>query len=335
MGTLWAVTAYFNPMRFVSRVANYRAFRARLTIPLLTIELGFDGRFDLAPSDADVLVRRSGRDIMWHKELLLNAAIRALPERCTRVAWLDCDIVFADPTWAERAEALLDRHRLVQLFHACHRLGPREAPPSSGAPGRQPDCFSLAHLMENGRLPDDHFRLAGTSSTYRYTPGIAWAAHRAEIQARGLYEALILGSGDRALVSAACGRQRDFVHKLRMNGKQASHYLSWADGVHGWVRGDVTSLPGEVFHLWHGEVDRRRYCGRYEDLQPHGFDPHRDIARDPDGGWVWTCDKPELRRFVRRYFEQRCEDGASDALLPMSPAGQRESWDQDRNRARA
>jgi len=312
MGELWAVTAYFNPLRHAARVANYRVFRERLGLPLLAVELGFDGRFDLADGDAEILLRLAGRDVLWHKELLLNEAIRALPARCSKVAWLDSDIVFCNPGWSAALEDLLDRHRLVQPFTRFHRLEPEEPLPSDGQ--REPDGSSLVHLMREGLLPDSHFRQGGTSSTFRYTPGLAWAARRDEISAVGLYDALILGSGDRALLSAACGRQHDFVVKLGMNERQARHYLAWAGPVAAWAQGDVASLPGDVCHLWHGAIHHRAYCERYERLAEHEFDPAGDIARESGGGWVWASKKPALHAYVLRYFHERHED----ARLPST-----------------
>jgi len=144
MGELWAVTAYFNPLRYATRLANYRMFSERLPVPLLAVELGFDGRFDLDNDAADVVIRRTGRDVLWHKERLLNEAIDALPARC-----------------------------------------------------------------------------------------------------------------DRAFLSAACGRQEDFVVKLGMNARQADHYLAWASPVAAQFAGNVASLDSDVLHLWHGDMRDR------------------------------------------------------------------------------
>jgi hypothetical protein len=55
---LWAITSYFNPAGYRTRLENYRRFRAHLTVPLVTVEASFDGRFELGPADADILVQR-------------------------------------------------------------------------------------------------------------------------------------------------------------------------------------------------------------------------------------------------------------------------------------
>lgn len=47
--SLWAITACFNPQGWARRRANYRVFRRHLGVPLLTVELGYGGRFASVP----------------------------------------------------------------------------------------------------------------------------------------------------------------------------------------------------------------------------------------------------------------------------------------------
>jgi hypothetical protein len=48
-GDFWGITSYFNPAGYVRRRANYRRFRDRLGIPLVTVELSFTERSNSAP----------------------------------------------------------------------------------------------------------------------------------------------------------------------------------------------------------------------------------------------------------------------------------------------
>jgi hypothetical protein len=104
---LWGITSFFNPAGFDSRRANYRTFRSRLNVPLLTVELSFADGFELQPTDAEILLQISGGDVMWQKERLLNLALAALPPDCDLVAWLDCDVIFGSSDWPERARQQL------------------------------------------------------------------------------------------------------------------------------------------------------------------------------------------------------------------------------------
>ena len=53
---LYAITSYFNPAGFQNHLAKYRVFRDHLSVPLITVELSFNGDFALDKTDADHLV---------------------------------------------------------------------------------------------------------------------------------------------------------------------------------------------------------------------------------------------------------------------------------------
>ena len=97
---LWAITSYFNPVGYASRLRNYRIFRANLAPPLAAVELSLNGQFELRRDDAEIVVQIAGGDVLWQKERLLNVALGRLPADCDQVAWLDCDVIFAAQDWA-------------------------------------------------------------------------------------------------------------------------------------------------------------------------------------------------------------------------------------------
>ena len=195
---LWAITAYFNPAHYCRRRHNYREFRRRLSTPLLTVELGYDGRFELGTGDADVLIRVEGRDVMWQKERLLNIGLRALPSECKYVAWLDCDVVFERPDWAEATCLALCERPVIHLFHDVYELGPTEqveAPRGSGTSGRS--------ILAGAGTEEDRGELlrANMRGNHSVHSGLAWAARR-DALADGLYDACVVGSGNRAILCA-------------------------------------------------------------------------------------------------------------------------------------
>lgn len=48
---------------------------------------------------------------------------------------------------------------------------------------------------------------------------------------------------------------------------------------------------------------------RHEKFRAFDFDPSRDIAIDPSGGWRWNTNKPDMHRYVSDYCRTRREDG--------------------------
>jgi hypothetical protein len=68
-------------------------------------------------------------------------------------------------------------------------------------------------------------------------------------------------------------------------------------------------MNGNIYHLWHGEMQDRGYQARHENLARFKFDPFEDIAVDDSGCWRWNTDKPFLHEYVKGYFASRKEDG--------------------------
>jgi hypothetical protein len=309
-GALWAITSYFNPMRYRRRRENYRLFRRRLTLPLVTVELSFDGAFDLRRDEAEILLQLSGGDVMWQKERLLNVALHEVPRECDKVAWLDCDVIFAREDWAERASRSLERCALVQPFSRVCHLGPDwqgSVAPEQECVGRRP---SLAAGVVSGLPAAACFaHPAPEQRPGTYACGLAWAGRRQLMEQHGFFDANIIGGGDRSI---ACGAYGCFEHEVEhhyLNARQRDYYLAWAQPFHEACGGQVAVVDGDLHHLWHGEVASRGLGARQSGLRRFHFDPYEDIAVDASGCWRWSSDKPEMHRYVRDYFASRREDG--------------------------
>lgn len=303
-GRLWAITSFFNPAGYRQRLINYRRFRAALTVPLATIELGFNGHFELQTHDADKLLRVTDGDIMWQKERLLNILVTQLPPDCEYVAWIDSDVLFQDPQWPQQAIEHLATAPLVQLFSKVRYLERDESNiaatlcvPSMAAEVLEGSSASAVI----GRVMD---RSGGAPSG-----GMAWAARRKLLQDNGFYDGCVIGGGDTALVCAAYGVPEVVMELHHMNAMQRVRYSRWADRFHIDVKASVSALAGEIHHMWHGDLDDRRARLRHTDLLPHDFDPHHDIRLGADGPLRWATDKVDLHNLLRDYFRNRREDG--------------------------
>jgi hypothetical protein len=318
---VWAIACYFNPAGYQRRIENYRLFRERLAVPLVTVELAFDGRFELGRGDADVLVQISGGSILWQKERLLNLALREVPGGCERVAWLDTDVIFENDEWVERASRALDEFALIHLFRDRHDLTPHEGRgrlPRADAP---PTSQSVVCKIGAGETIRGDLFVAKALLEQQCTLGLAWASRRDILETHGLYDACILGGGDRAIVCAALGEFAHGEHACLMGPRRAAHYRAWARLYFAAVRRRVSHIEGRLFHLWHGDLNDRRYDARHRALEDHGFDPFTDVALDHNGCWRWSSDKPKLHDVVKRYFESRNEDSERVGEETQRPGG--------------
>lgn len=291
-GELWCLTSIFNPAGYRSLLSNYRRFRSALQAPLAAVELSFDGGWELAEDDADLLLRIADGDVMWQKERLINILVAKLPPECEYVAWIDADVLLLDPEWSQRAVDALAYAPLVQLFSTARHLQQDGMVPPSSLP-------SAAAVALEGRTPFQP----------RIKHGMAWAARRELLERHGLYDSCVIGGGDTALLGAALGVPEVVADEKLMSAAQRDHYSCWAADFHADVSGRVGVLPGEIHHLWHGDLRDRRYDRRHEDLAQHDFDPGSDIRPGAEGAWRWASDKPALHALLRNYFHSRRADG--------------------------
>jgi hypothetical protein len=304
------VAAYFNPIGFRRRLANYRVFRRNLPIPLVTVELAHSAsRFELRPEDADILIQVTGEDCLWQKERLLNLALAGLPSGCDRVAWLDCDLVLPGSRWEHAVNTALDDLPLAQAFSRFHELGP-EASASALSPtlavgsGRAVAC----RLASGDPIEEVFASGLGNRLRRGHSVGLAWAARRELLDQHRFYDACIVGGGDKAMVCAALGRY-EYMASLEANERQMEHYFRWARPFFADVAGRIGYAEAEVYHLWHGELRLRRHRDRHRQFRRFAFDPFVDIALDTRGAWRWNSDKPEMHAYVKDYLASRREDG--------------------------
>lgn len=308
---LAVVTAYYNPAGFRSRRRNYACFAKALKqsgIPLVTVECAFgDQPYDL-PESVDV-VRVRSKSVLWQKERLLNLAIRWLPPTCRYVAWLDSDLLFTNQNWARDTVDLLQEVELVQVFETCNRL-----PQDTDVGGQRCRSFASVVTENPAALQAERFEEHGHT-------GYGWAASRALLETHGLYEHAIAGSADHYMAHAALGDLDSACIERMMRGSAllVEHFRDWAKPFHGSVRGRLRAVPGEVLHLWHGDLENRRYFLRHLELADLKFNPYTDLIARPGRPLELAGDRPELAEWFQSYFASRQEDG-------VVPARQESAW---------
>jgi hypothetical protein len=308
-GGLWAITSYFNPLGYRRRRENYKVFRERLGVPLVAVELARDRDFDLGEGDADILIQLRDGDILFQKERLLNIALAAVPPACTRFAWIDCDVVFGNRGWAEQAVRLLDGGvPMVHLFSHVHYMPPDLPAVDIGVAASRLRRTSIAFAEISGADMLAGFEEANHQPYGDHAPGLAWAGRRDLFAAHGFYDACIIGGGDRALVSARFGYFDYVARRHRMNDRERAYYLDWAEPFHDAVGKAIACVEGDLFHLWHGALENRRFRERHRGLSAFDYDPHVDLTVGSGGAWRWNSDKPAMHAYVRDHFVRRRED---------------------------
>ncbi len=305
---LGVVTSYFNPCGFRGRLENFERFVEpirRAGIPLVIVEAHFVDQDDRAtlPARHEAL-RVEARDVMWQKERLLDLGAAWLPASCTKVAWLDADVIFENEDWAGATSERLETAFVVQPFATAVRLSRGTLEPREGDDVFESFASMFVHRPEE--LAHGKYDLHGHT-------GFAWAARRDLIARHGLYDACIGGSADHMMAHAFAGdlQSRCINRMVGNGGRHLAHFRRWTRKVHDEVQGRLTYVPGRLLHLWHGTIENRRYAQRNKELRELGFDPDRDIRIGNTGCWEWSSERPDLHAWARRYFVERKEDDDS------------------------
>lgn len=329
----WAITAYFNIAGWSSRLENYHLFRQALNIPLLTLEWNPYGDFQLGKTDADRLVQLTGGDLMWQKERLLNYALAALPDHVKYVAWLDCDVMFVEPQWSDKARSVLQDRPFIQPFRdiyyfdeeSTHMLAKRDHRPLHEIiehvdPPMRHSFVSLYEQLGEEVVAKDlaiRFKQQKPFETYnvmlRPAYGHAWAARVETLRQTGLYDRCVLGGGDLFFCYGLIGKANALVENHLEIGWDyytgGDSYQRWSKEASSSCHGMLASTNSTLVHLFHGELGNRQYKSRIDGLASFKLDLDRDLMAQDGGPWSWARQRDELNAYFTQYMQRRKEDG--------------------------
>lgn len=308
MSPLHVVAVISNPLRFASRIRLYRDFAKRVREAgaiLHTVELAYGRRpFELADCEhAHHIYQYRSHEELWHKESLIQVGIQRLALNYPDweyVAWVDADVHFTRPDWAQETVHELQHYKVVQMWTDALDLGPQH----------QVLHKHTGYIYAWHTNPECKPAYGGGGLVYH--PGYAWAARRDALEAvGGLIDYAILGSGDTHMAGAFTGCVERTFHKgMSAHYRHALQHYQRLCERH--IRRKVGYVQTSLVHHWHGPKAARGYNTRWQVLSENNYSPYTDIIRGPDGVVRLTSEKPGLRDGIMRYFRTRRED--SDSL---------------------
>jgi hypothetical protein len=306
----YAITSYFNAAHTKERLSNYRIFKKNLALPLITVEWASDGIFELNQSDADLLIQIKEGDLMWQKERLLNIAIDNLPASSDYVAWLDCDIVFNDPSWHLKARDLLNRYDFIQLFDKVNYL-PKM--PASIFPiinyetiKYEHEVYSTTKIIEAGGnlFGGDINQWGKLKLNLNGNPGMAFASRVSTIKKHHFYDKNIVGAGDLILIACLFNRIDELFENRELSSAHKSDIKKWASKI--WQENyKVSFLPGQLYHLWHGNLKNRNYATRWKILSSHKYDPLKSLTINSSHTWSWKKVSAIFIKDIQQYMKNK------------------------------
>jgi hypothetical protein len=308
-----------NPVGYKSRVRLYKEFAEYMSkfpnVVLWTVEGIYPGsKFEVTIEGHPHHHRVELVDELWHKENLLNVLVDRklsvdVPD-WENVAWIDADVMFARPDWAQATLDKLREHPVVQMFSECMDLNSH--------------CETIGSGMDSGVMGGairkwHHNAMKPTDGDTRFAGhyGYAWAATRQAWDTMGgLLEVSVIGSADYLMVHGLLGDMRHCINPKYTQGYKTA-CLEW--GVR--ARMAVAHQPvgyvrGLLMHHWHGPKNKRGYSDRQRILDQHRYDPKRDLVYQRNGALRWFVENPEhstaLHEEMQRYFRSRDEDALSN-----------------------
>lgn len=295
---------FFNPAPFKRILKNILYLIEVLKekhIPYYVVECTFKKSKPQIP-DATLVVNSDS--YMFYKEQLLNKLEPLVPQRYTKLIFLDGDVLFDTPDWIDQTSASLEKNDMVQPFNeACWltpdntRIRSKKMSYASAIVTKQPITMRTMH---------------------NYHPGFAWGIKREMFhKIGGFFPRSIIGGGDVAFILNFFPIEvTDEIFFKAINGSFGKFIIdAWREYNKKFkqINPKLGFLYGRALHLFHGVKENRQYVTRYEDVSKViKGDWDDEITTNPDG--LFEFKTPAVSNTVLKYFKGRNED------IPISRA---------------
>lgn len=308
---LTVVSPFNNPMRWSSRLENFRRFENSMVasgVNLRSVELAYGDRpFVLPDREGVTRLRFRTRDVMWHKENLGNLGFAAGPWEYG--AFIDGDFQFVDPNWASETVHALQIYPIVQISSELVSLGPH------GEHIGKSSSVMAIYYQERGYnrpLAPSSYGVVSPGKvsfkTHGY-PGGAWAYRREAFDLiGGLLDRCITGSADHNMAMGLLDVELISGERTGLSVPYDKYIQIWGARARRQINGDVGLVPGLALHYWHGKTSSRFYGQRPLIIKRNNYDPWEDVHYDTQGVLRLSGNKPNLRDDLRAYFTIRNED---------------------------
>lgn len=194
--------------------------------------------------------------------------------------------------------------KFSQPFEYCVHLSKDETKPS----------FDLSDVLKKNRLtPNDVNKRVRRSFCANYSDsslwksevyndhgyvGFAWDARRSVLEQVPLYDKALVVGADHVIVHAAAGQiAHHCITKSFTDDIESIN--EWSQRFYDVVQGEIGYVKGNIYHIWHGDIEKREYLKRVREFTGKSRDI---IERDEHGLYVANNGEDV---YVRDYFRNR------------------------------
>lgn len=301
------ISCYFNPEKSPYRLKAFNEFYGRIKhMNHRIIECVIGNSSPDLPENENI-ERVYTQNLLWHKEALLNSLIALLPEKYKYVFWIDADVIFTNLDWLVEGVEQLKTKTIIQPFEYCVHLDRDQLEPS----------FSMKKLtidILKGLVPNQYNSKVWRSFSANYNSGtslwkdsnynrhghvgFAWGSRRELLQATYLFDKALIGGADHIMAHAAAG-QIDHVCIEKSFKDDIESVKEWMEMFHFIMAGEIGYVKGNLYHIWHGDIEKRQYLKRIQDFTQTA---KKITTRDKNGLFTTEGDDDE---YVKKYFKHR------------------------------
>jgi len=302
------ITSYYNPTKSLYRRKAFKIFYNSIKhLNHRVIECVFDGEESELKSMVKNLTIVKTNTVLWHKESLLNYLILDLPRKYQYVFWVDADVIFSNKNWLVDSVNKLQYSNMIQPFEYCIHLEPAELKPSFNVDTRYVLDNIYQHLKMIG-----HNRKVWKSFCYNQVEkansdgcseeynthghvGFAWGIRRNILDIIDLYDKALVGGADHIMAHAAVGQiphtciTKSFTDNI-------DEVNEWSNKFYGQVQGSVSYTPGNLYHIWHGDLAKREYLKRVKEFTIKS----KNITEKDENGLYVTEDDTYVRDYLKK-----------------------------------
>lgn len=299
------IACFFNPQRSPYRIKAFNKFYdsiKHLNHHIIECVIGDD--VPQLPHNSNIEVVRTP-NLLWHKEALLNKVVRNLDKKYKYVFWLDADVIFTNKNWLVESVQQLQTDTIVQPFEYCIHLEQDEEKPNFkveeyklflnvGSRGHKSMWRSFASnwvdkkTLANSEDYDTHGHV-----------GFAWGARRFVLDSVPLFDKALIGGADHIIAHAAVNQ---IPHKCITKAftEDIDTVLEWSKKFYNSTRGKLGYVKGDLYHIWHGDTNKRNYLKRVQEFTPKA----KNIHKKDDNG-LYVTDDRDSSDYMINYFLTR------------------------------
>ena len=246
---------YFNPLQYQKPLRNIQIVQQefdKYKIPYYVVELVYP---DQSPSIKDAIVVKSN-SVLFSKENLWNIVEKNIPEKYSKIIFMDADVLCSDPDWINKTSKLLDANDLVHsmdhLYKDINDIYEKNDIDLSTS------RYSIIKALKNNEPIE-----LGIHHT-----GYVISINRSFLKKLGgIFEYGITGYGDTLFWTSFIKDYEPYcdnflkMPRFKEQRKKWNEYKKNALSISSMDR--IAYLPGaNILHLRHGEHENRRYPRR-------------------------------------------------------------------------